>query len=137
MAPLDETTRAINGKLVAQLPGDFVEYRSLSAIPDKFQGVHFPTIFLNSLEVSGFLSHLLSLKVAAPLIILRSLNPPKITNGARCAITKLFANTIEARIFHSRYAGQDIIIPCIPLIPSNSALPFEFRQLGFLLLFAL
>ena len=29
------------------------------------------------------------------------------------------------------YAGHDIIIPCIPLIPSNSTLPFEFRQLQF------
>ena len=93
--------------------------------------MHFPTEFLNSLEVSGFPSHLLSLKVAAPIIILRSLDPPKVTNGTRCVITKLSANTIEARISHGRYAGQDIIIPRIPLIPSNSALPFEFRRLQF------
>ena len=49
----------------------------------------------------------------------------------RCVITKLSANTIEARISHGRYAGHDIIIPPIPLIPSNSALPFEFRRLQF------
>ena len=41
---------------------------------------------------------------------------------------KLSANTIEARISHGRYAGHDIIIPRIPLIPSNSTLPFEFRR---------
>ena len=46
-------------------------------------------------------------------------------------ITKLSANTIEAKISHGRYAGQDIIIPRIPLIPSNSTLPFEFRRLQF------
>ena len=34
-------------------------------------------------------------------------------------------------ISHGRYAGQDITIPRIPLIPSNSALPFEFRRLQF------
>ena len=131
LAPLNETTRAINGALVAQLPGDFVEYRSLDSAPDKSQAVHFPTEFLNSLEVSGFPSHLLSLKVAAPIIILRSLDPPKVTNGTRCVIKKLFANTIEARISHGRYAGQDIIIPRIPIILSNSTLPFEFRRLQF------
>ena len=131
MAPLNETTRSINGKLVAQLPDDFVEYRSLDSVPDESEAVHFPTEFLNSLEVSGFPSHLLSLKVAAPIIILRSLDPPKVTNGTRCVITKLSANTIEARISHGRHAGQDIIIPRIPLIPSNSALPFEFRRLQF------
>ena len=90
--------------------------------------MHFPIEFLNSLEVLGFLSHLLSLKLAAPIIILRSLDPPRVTNGTRCVITKLSANT---RISHGRYVGHDIIIPRIPLIPSNSTLPFEFRRLQF------
>ena len=35
------------------------------------------------------------------------------------------------RISHGRYVGHDIIIPRIPLIPSNSTLPFEFRRLQF------
>ena len=93
--------------------------------------MHFPIEFLNSLEVSGFSLHLLSLKLAAPIIILRSLDHPRVTNGTRCVITKLSANTIEARISHGRFIGHDIIIPCIPLIPSNSTLPFEFRRLQF------
>ena len=131
LAPLNENTRAINTALVAQLPGESVEYSSLDSVLDESQAVHFPIEFLNSLEVSGFPSHLLSLKVSAPIIILRSLDPPKVTNGTRCVITKLSANTIEARISHGRYAGHDIIIPRIPLIPSNSALPFEFRRLQF------
>ena len=69
LAPLNETTCTTNGTLAAQLPGDFVEYRSLDSVPDESQAVHFPMEFLNSLEVSGFPSHLLSLKVAAPIII--------------------------------------------------------------------
>ena len=75
--------------------------------------------------MSGFPSHLLSLKLAAPIIILRSLDPPRVTNG------KLSVNTIEAKISYGRYVGHDIIIPRIPLIPSNSTLPFEFRRLQF------
>ena len=114
MAPLNETTRTINTALVAQLPGDPVEYRSLDSVLDKSQAVHFPIEFLNSLEVLGFPSHLFTLKLAAPIIILRSLDPPKVTN--------------EVRISHGRYAGHDIIIPRIPLIPSNSTLPIEFRR---------
>ena len=131
LAPLNESTRAINAALVAQLPGECVEYRSLDSVLHEFQVVNFPIEFLNSLEISGFPSHLLSLKLAAPIIILRSLDPPKVTNGTRCMITKLSANTIEARISHSRHAGHDIIIPHIPLIPSNSTLPFEFKRLQF------
>ena len=131
LAPLNETTRTINTALVAHLPGESVEYRSLDSVLDESQAVHFPIEFLNSLEVSGFPSHSLSLKLAAPIIILHSLDPPRVTNGTRCVITKLSANTIEARISHGRYAGHDIIIPRIPLIPSNSTLPFEFRRLQF------
>ena len=100
LAPLNESTRAINTALVAQLPGECVEYRSLDSVLDESQAVHFPIEFLNSLEISGFPSRLLSLKVSAPIIILRSLDPPKVTNGTRCVITKLSANTLEARISH-------------------------------------
>ena len=131
LAPLNESTRAINTALVAQLPGECVEYRSLDSVLDESQAVHFPIEFLNSLEISGFPSHLLSLKVSASIIILRSLDPPKVTNGTRCVITKLSANTTEAKISHGRYAGHDIIILRIPLIPSNLTLPFEFRRLQF------
>ena len=35
LAPLNETTRTIIGAIVAQLPGDFVEYRSLDSVPDE------------------------------------------------------------------------------------------------------
>ena len=103
-------------------------------ILDESQAVHFPIEFLNSLEVSGFPSHVLSLKISAPVIILRSLNPPKVTNGTRCVMT---TNSIEARISHGRYAGHDIIIPHIPLIPSNSKSPLSSDNFSFPLHFAL
>jgi len=70
LAPLNKTTHAINNALVEQLPGDCVEYRSLDSVPDESQAVQFPVEFLNSLEVSGLPSHLLLLKVGAPIIIL-------------------------------------------------------------------
>ena len=63
LAPLNEAILTINTPLVAQLPGEPVEYRSLDSVPDESQVMHFPIEFLNSLEVSGFPSHLLSLKL--------------------------------------------------------------------------
>ena len=128
----DQATFALRSDQVDEI-SDFqnAHYKSLDTIPDESQAVHFPTEFLNSLEVSGLPQHLLLLKVGAPIIILRSLDPPRVTNGTRCVVTKLSANTVEAKISHGRYAGHDIIIPRIPLIPSNSVLPFEFRRLQF------
>ena len=128
----DQATFALRSDQVDKI-SDFqnARYKSLDTIPDESQAVHFPTEFLNSLEVSGLPQHLLLLKVGAPIIILRSLDPPRVTNGTRCVVTKLSANTVEAKISHGRYAGHDIIIPRIPPIPSNSVLPFEFRRLQF------
>ena len=42
--------------------------------------------FLNSLELPEVPSHLLRLKVSALIVILRSLDPPKLCNGARLAV---------------------------------------------------
>ena len=100
-------------------------------MPDESQAVECPTELLNSLEVSGLPPHLLSLKVGAPIIILHSLDPPRVTNGTRCVVTKLSSNTIEAKTSNGRHAGHDIIIPRISLIPSNLMLPFEFRCVQF------
>jgi len=131
LAPLNKTTRSINTTLVEQLPGECVQYKSLDSVPDENQAIEFPTEFLNSLEVSGLPPHLLSLKLGAPIIVLRSLDPPRVTNGTRCVITKLSANSIEAKISHGKHVGHAIIFPRIPLIPSNSTLPFEFRCVQF------
>ena len=131
LAPLNKTTCAINTTLVEQLPGECIQYKSLDSVPDESQAVEFPTEFLNSLEISGLLPHLLSLKVGTPIIILHSLDPPRVTNGSRCVTTKLSANSTEAKISHGIHAGHEIIIPWIPLIPSNSTFPFEFRRVQF------
>jgi len=69
--------------------------------------------------------------VGAPVIILRSLDPPKVTNGTRCIITSLSRNVINARISSGRYIRKEITIPRISLIPSDSTLPFQFRHLQF------
>ena len=64
----------------------------------------------------GLPPHLLLLKIG---LILRSLDPPRVTNGTRCVITKLSVNTIEAVISCGKYVGYDMIIRRIPLIPTN------------------
>ena len=45
-------------------------------MPDPTQAVHYPIEFLNSLELPGVPSHFLELKVGAPIMLLRYLDPP-------------------------------------------------------------
>ena len=50
---------------------------------------------------------------------------------ARCIVTRLHANVIEATISCGPYKGVVILLPKIPLIPSDSELPFQFRRFQF------
>ncbi|KAF7270251.1 hypothetical protein GWI33_016772 [Rhynchophorus ferrugineus] len=40
-------------------------------------------------------------------------------------------NVVEATIIKGKYKGDDILIPRIPMIPTNSNLPFDFKRLQF------
>ena len=52
-------------------------------------------------------------------------------NGTRCVITKGLPNLIQATISQGPFAGEVVFIPRIPLVPSDSELPFQFRRLQF------
>ncbi|KAF0773222.1 Uncharacterized protein FWK35_00004302 [Aphis craccivora] len=73
---------------------------------DTEEAMHYPTEFLNSLSPSVTLPNKLILKIDSPMIILRNLSSPKLWN-----------------------AGEVVLVPRIPMIPTN--LPFQLRQLQF------
>ena len=95
------------------------------------EAVQYPVEFLNSLELTGMPSHILKLKIGSPIIVLRSMEPPKTTNGTRCVVTRLHQNLIEATISCGPYKGEVVLLPKIPLVPTDSELPFQFRRLQF------
>ncbi|XP_050063152.1 ATP-dependent DNA helicase pif1-like [Aphis gossypii] len=87
------------------------------------------TGFLNSLDLPGLPPHNLQLKVGSVVIMLRNINQPRLCNGTRLAIKKLLNNVIEATILKGKYKGEDVLIPHIPMIPTD--VPFEFKRLQF------
>ena len=81
---------------------------------------------MNFIKISGLPDHKLALKVAAPIMLLRNLNPPKLCNGSRLIVTNLQNNLIEAKILTGQYKREEVMFPKILLIPSDY--PFNFSR---------
>ena len=129
LAPRNDTVDNVNRVLLDQLPGEKITFSSIDTVDDVDDAVHFPTEFLNSLQPSGMPPHKLHLKIGAPIMLLRNLDPPRLCNGTRLVVRKLNKYIIEATIMGGNYDGDIVAIPRIPLIPGD--LPFSFKRLQF------
>ena len=129
LAPRNEAVNVINKQLLQELPGVLQIYKSIDTTCNTDEAVNYTTEFLNNLEPPGVPSHILELKIGAPIMLLRNLNPPSLCNGTRLSIKKLMPNIIEATIMTGHAAGKVVFIPRIPIIPSDVS--FQFRHLQF------
>lgn len=127
LAAKNNDVYALNFTIQSKIDDDLVTYKSVDSITNPDDVVNYPTEFLNSLELPGFPPHNLQLKVGSVIMILRDLNPPRLCNGTRLAVKRLMPNLIEATIINGKYAGENVCIPRIPMIPTD--LPFDFKRL--------
>lgn len=119
----------LNIKIQSQIAGQLHSFKSIDSITDPDEVVNYPIEFLNSLDLAGMPPHNLQLKVGSVIIMLRNLNQPKLCNGTRLAVKRLMNNVIEATIIIGKFKGEDVLIPRIPLIPTD--LPFQFKRVQF------
>ncbi|XP_045453744.1 uncharacterized protein LOC123663048 [Melitaea cinxia] len=129
LAPTNEQVDKINHLIISKFEAPSQIYYSVDTVLDTAEAVHYPTEFLNSLVPPGIPPHKLILKVGSPVILLRNLNPPKLCNGTRLKIVKLKNFLIECTILTGCGTGDTVLIPRIPMIPSE--LPFQFKRLQF------
>ena len=95
------------------------------------EAVNYQSEFLNSLDLAGLPPHIINLKIGVPIILLRNTDPPRLCNGTRLAVNKLLKNVIEATILTGKFKGEDVLLPGIPMIPTD--MPFQFKRLQFLI----
>jgi ATP-dependent DNA helicase PIF1 len=137
LAPRNDVVCSINNILLDKLPGERIDYMSIDTVVDQDHAVHYPTEFLNSLEPSGFPPHKLLLKVGAPIMLLRNLDAPKLCNGTRLKVKQLMPHVIEATILSGAFRGEDVFIPRIPMIPTDTTCTFKRLQFPIKLSFAM
>ncbi|GFT09254.1 ATP-dependent DNA helicase PIF1 [Trichonephila clavipes] len=119
----------INFTIQHGIPSETTTYKSIDTVENQDEVVNYPTEFLNSLDLPGMPLHVLTLKIGVPIILLRNINPPRLCNGARLSVKKMMNNVIEATILTGKFKGEDVLLPRIPMIPTD--MPFEFKRLQF------
>jgi ATP-dependent DNA helicase PIF1 len=112
------------------LPGDLVLYKSIDTVGDAIEAVNYPIEYLNSLDLPGKPPH--NLQLGSPVIFLRIWNPPRMQptcNGTQIAFKKSMKNVIEAIILNGKFQSENILLPRIPIIPTD--VPIQFKRLQF------
>ena len=88
MAAKNIDVHEINNIVLTKIPDQAVLYKSIDTVLEPNEAVNYPSEFLNSLDLPGFPSHVLELKIGVPIKLLRNINPPKLCNGTRLAVKK-------------------------------------------------
>ncbi|UYV66756.1 hypothetical protein LAZ67_4002775 [Cordylochernes scorpioides] len=129
----DMDVDAINAQLLKEIPGQSILYTSVDYTIDAEDCVEYTTEFLNSLEPSGMPPHHLELCVGVPIILLRNIDAPRLCNGTRLCVKRLWPHVVEATILTDCYQNEEVFIPRIPLIHDDKHSPLHFKRLQFLI----
>ena len=129
LAPKNVTVDELNETLLAKIPAEERIYKSQDFPISAHDAVKYPTEVLNGLSFSGVPPHRLVLKVGAPILVLRNIDPPILVNGTRLVIEKLHDHILDAKILVGAHAGQQVSIPRIPFIPTD--FPIQMKRVQF------
>lgn len=137
LAVTNEIVDNINYKMIEKVNGESKTYYAVDSVSNDNDTVLYPQEFLNSLQPCGMPQFKLTLKVAVPIMLLRNLDPPRLCNGTRLVVKKLYNYVIEATIITGQYSGQHVLIPRIPLISNDSMIEFKRLQFPIKIAFAM
>ena len=137
LAPRNDEVDAVNDKLLDQIPQPSKTYLSQNTVIQEGKAVEFPTEYLDSLRPSGVPPHKLTLKLGAPVMLLRNLDPPRLCNGTRLTVVRLGSRVIDCRILTGPGAGEVVTIPRLPIKPQNITIEFKRLQFPLRLCFAM
>jgi PIF1-like helicase/Helicase len=116
-----------NNKLMEQLPGEMETFYAVdkASIEDNQAANEVSREYLQTIQMPGLPPSILTLKVGAPVMLLRNLRPRDgLCNGTRLVITKLERHVIEAMILTGDYKGSRHLIPRIDLSTLDGELPW-------------
>ena len=90
LCPRNHTVDDMNDRVLEMFPGDTVTCFSVDSVAEVDQQAVYPTEYLNSLTLSGLPPHKLNIKVGAPAMLLRNIDPARgHCNGTRYIVRQI------------------------------------------------
>lgn len=126
ISPRNEDVDKLIQKIIENFSGRQKIYYSFDIVENDQHNLY-QQEFLNSIAPGGLPPHQLTLKVGAPIMLLRNIDPSiGLCNGTRLICRDLKVNFVDAEIITGKFQGTRVFIPRIPLkTPKNMRLPFE------------
>ena len=89
-----------------------------------------PIVFLNSLQPAGVPLRInLLLKVGTPILLLRKIDPPSLSNGTRLTIKQILPHVLEATIMKGKANGENVRLhPRIPIVQTDCPIELKIPQ---------
>ena len=145
LCPTNKLTSIVNQEVLDRVPGQSKTYYSAdSIVSDPTTTIDeeeaYPVEFLNSVTATGLPPHKLTLKVGAPVMLLRNIDSKKgLSNGTRLHVKVMHRHYIDAEVLTGKNVGDRVYITAMPLQPSDTDLPFKFcrKQLPIRLAYAM
>ena len=134
LTPTNTHVDALNELALSLMTGNIVELPSADEVQSAKDGeeVLFPVEFLHTIHPQGMPPHLLNLKIGAPVILLRNLNPSMgLCNGTRLTITHITCRILTVQIMNGSHEGQHAHIPRVDLLTAEGTLPFIMKRRQF------
>ena len=132
--PLNKDVRIINDICIEKFPGYSKTYISADSILEDDHKESVPVEFLNAMNPSGISEHQLSLKVGAPIMLLRNLQAgPNISlrNGTRMTILQLMERALEVEVAVGMNQGLQLFLPRVPQYDKSGDFPFTLVRRQF------
>ncbi|XP_026458648.1 uncharacterized protein LOC113359189 [Papaver somniferum] len=128
ITPLNEYVEKLHDRVLSIFPGKEVLFYSFDTVDDNTHDLY-QQEYLNNIAPGGLPSHILKLKIGAPIMLLWNVDAKNgLCNGTRFIIKELFRNCIDAVIISGNYIGTRVFIYRMPLEPpENLKLSYKFK----------
>ncbi|XP_026432467.1 ATP-dependent DNA helicase PIF1-like [Papaver somniferum] len=132
ITPLNEYVEKLNDRVLNIFPGKEVLFYSLDSLDDDTHCLY-QQEYLNNNAPGGLPSHILKLKIGAPIMLLRNVDAKNgLCNGTRLIIKEFFPNCIDVVIISGNYIGTRVFIHKMSLEPpENLNIPYKFKRKQF------